>query len=542
AAARRAVALAPEMAEAQYTLGLAELAAGAPGPARAAFQYAIARRRDFPDAWLNLGLAAYRQGKVGAAVAALREALKIDPAHGAAAATLAAFQLLAGDTEAALARLRTVLVRDPDCIPARLNLANALLLEREYVEALAVLDAPPPPGREGRHWYAHRALALIELGRWEQGRTELDAITEPYGDAEILVLWRRIGLAVHDRDEALAATLAERMASAADDAACLPEYSVIGHFDLARFHHRRGRTAEAFVHWTSGHRVLARSQPFSRARLRGFVDATIAHFDANRLAVCAGNADPAPVFVVGMPRSGTTLAEQILAAHPAVFGAGERAEAHRLVVRLVGAAEDAAGVRRLADVRAAALDREAEPYLAALHALAPEAIRVVDKMPGNARHLGFLARLLPGARFIHCGRDPRDIGLSIFQLRFFGYHPYAHDLGDLGFAIAEHARLMAHWRRTLGSRLIDVALTDWIEDFPATLARVLAFLDLPYAAACESFHTQTRRVRTASAAQVRRPINRAGIGRYQAYAAQLGPLFAELERAGLLEQWSASAP
>ncbi|WP_048863368.1 sulfotransferase family protein, partial [Acidisphaera rubrifaciens] len=288
-------------------------------------------------------------------------------------------------------------------------------------------------------------------------------------------------------------------------------------------------------HWTAGHRIIARFQPHDRARLSAHVDASIACFAAPA-PPRACNDDSAPVFIVGMPRSGTTLAEQILASHAAVHGAGERAAVHNLVHALTdGWAETAEGVRRLAALDAAALDDAAAGFLAELHALAPGAARVVDKMPGNAKHLGFLARLLPGARFIHCTRDPRDIGLSIFQHRFFGYHPYAHDLGDLGHAIAEHSRLMAHWRGVLGGRLIEVALTDWIEDFDATLARVLDFLGLAHDPACARFHEQGRRVRTASAAQVREPVNARGIGKYRAYAAELRPLLAELERAGLID-------
>jgi hypothetical protein len=134
------------------------------------------------------------------------------------------------------------------------------------------------------------------------------------------------------------------------------------------------------------------------------------------------------------------------------------------------------------------LTREADKLLVELHTLAPDARRIIDKMPDNARHLGFIATLLPGARIIHCTRDPRDVGLSIYQLRFFGYHPYAHDLSDLGWTIGVHTRLMAHWREVLPLPVLEVALSDWVEDFAGTLMRVLTFLDLPYDPACERFY------------------------------------------------------
>ncbi|MGH7153788.1 MAG: sulfotransferase, partial [Acetobacteraceae bacterium] len=419
----------------------------------------------------------------------------------------------------------------------RLNLANALALEQEPAAALDILQGPDPGGREGRHWRAHRASALIALRRWEEARAELDAVAEPLGDAEILVLWRRIALAAHDGDTTTAAALVSRMETAVGaDGDFLPEHRIIGHFELARWHNWAGRKEPAFAHWTAGHRLLARFQPYDRAQVQAFTDSSIASFDATRLAgPHARNDDPAPVFVVGMPRSGTTLVEQILAAHQAVFGAGERPDVHRRAERLGGPVGRGDSVRRLAALGDDALTEAADGFLRELHALAPDALRVVDKMPGNARHLGFLALLLPGARFIHCRRDPRDIGLSIFQFRFFGYHPYAHDLGDLGFEIARHERLMAHWRAVLGPRLIEVDLTDWADDFDTTLARVLDFVGLPHDQACARFYQQKRRVRTASAVQVRQPINRRGIGRFRAYAEYLEPLFAELDRAGLVK-------
>ena len=132
-----------------------------------------------------------------------------------------------------------------------------------------------------------------------------------------------------------------------------------------------------------------------------------------------------------------------------VHGAGERLEVHGLLMRLGGSVLTRASVERLAALDATALSSAAGGFLAALHGLAPEARLITDKMPGNGLHLGFLATLLPGARVIRCTRDPRDIGLSIFQRRFFGYHPYAHDLADLGWYIGQHEALMRHWQAVL---------------------------------------------------------------------------------------------
>jgi Sulfotransferase family len=241
------------------------------------------------------------------------------------------------------------------------------------------------------------------------------------------------------------------------------------------------------------------------------------------------------VLIIGMPRSGTTLIEQILSAHRDVHGAGERVALGDAFVALGGAAESAGAVRRVAALDARALDDAAARYLDAMHRLAPDAGRIVDKMPGNFRHLGLVALMLPGARVIHCDRDPRDIGLSIFTYRFYGSHGYAHDLADLGWYIGQQARLMRHWRAALPNPLLHVRLTDWVGDFSGTLCRVLRFLDLPHDPACERFHEQERRVLTVSRAQVREPVNARGLGRWRDYATHLAPLIGALRESGALE-------
>ena len=190
---------------------------------------------------------------------------------------------------------------------------------------------------------------------------------------------------------------------------------------------------------------------------------------------------------MGMPRSGTTLAEQILAAHPQAHGAGERSALGRLAWRL-GGGEGPEAVARIAALDQATLDAEAAAYLKDLHALAPDKARIVDKMPGNYLYAWLVALLFPKARIIHCQRDPRDIGLSIFTFRFHGEHGYAHDLRDLGWTIGEQNRLMNHWKAASPLPILDLRLDDWVCDFDATLARVLDFVGLPPDPACARFH------------------------------------------------------
>lgn len=531
-AARRARRRAPKLPQAIYMVGLALLALYRLEQAEEEFAQVVTLAPRFADGWVNLGIVRYRRDDIDRAKVAMRKALDVDPSHMGAAANLAAFLRLTGNVELSETFLADVLARNPQASEIRLARVSELLQEDKSAEAIALLDeqsAPTEP-RLLRHWNLQRSLALLLVGRAEEARAIIDAMGEVPPPLAPSLLWRRVLLALTDRDRATAQKLADEMDNAlATVQGVIPEHRIMGHFDLARFWRQQRRLERTFHHYVEGHRLLRRFQPFSRDEHRAFVDASIAQLDRARLheGPRAQNDDPTPVFIVGMPRSGTTLAEQIIGAHGQAFGAGERGALSQ-AFRALGGEETPEAVARIAALDQPALDRAAERYLAQMHALAPEATRIVDKMPGNFLYLGLAALMLPGARIIHCVRDPRDIGLSIFTFRFFGHHPYAHDLGDLGFYISEHDRLMAHWRAALPNPILTVALEDWVKDFDATLNRVLEFLDLPYDANCEKFYEQDSRVRTVSRNQVRQPINARGLGRWRNYEAELQPLIAEL--------------
>lgn len=530
---------------AHYAYGEAWTALGHHANAARAFAEAIRLAPGWVDAWVNFGIARYREGNLADAKLAMRQALTHAPGHPAALANLAALMRISGESEGAEHILQATIAQQPDNAAARLNLAADMLQEERGAEALALLDAAPdvPTNLAARRqWLLTRALALLQAGRARDVPPVLKdfaALGPIPPELAPLFLWRQLLLAQAVGDTATAARAADAMARALDHMGpnAVPEHRVMGHYDLAKFRSGRGQHAAAFHHWRQGHALLRPTQPFSRTAHRAFIDSCIARLDRARLhdGPRAGNTDPAPVFVVGMPRSGTTLCEQILGAHPAAHGAGERGALGQAFCAL-GGGTDAVAVARLAALDGATLDRAAEAYLAELHALAHQAERVIDKLPGNYRYLGLAGLMLPGARIIHCVRDPRDIGLSIFTFRFHGDHGYAHDLGDLGWTIAQQQRLMTHWKAALANPVLTVALSDWVTDFDATLARVLAHVGLPHDAACERFYEQDSRVRTVSRAQVRQPVNARGLGRWRAYAAELAPLIAELRAAGLLAE------
>lgn len=542
---RKARLHAPAVAEVHYTLGLAYLERRALLAAEGCFRTAVRLVPGFSLAWLNLGVTLYRLQRMTPAKEALRQALRADPDNEAAAANLGALMRLSGEEEAGERLLRETVARFPQNRGARLNLAADLLKDDHLEEAMALIGTEPPeaPGLRS-FWGLQRALGLIKQNSVAEAQALLAGLGPVPPRWHGLWLWRQILLAdaVGNGGKArrLALHLEDWLAKAED---ALPEHRLMGYYDLGKFWSSRNNRDRAFGVWTQGHRALARLQPFSRSRYQAFVEATLSSFGAERFCGArAYNRDPAPVFIVGMPRSGTTLMEQILAAHPQVHGAGERPDLGRTFYQLGEGTDTAAAVRRVAGADMAALDRTAETYLQRLHALNPAATHILDKMPGNFQYLGLAGLLMPGARIIACERDPRDIGLSIFSFRFYGLHPYAHDLGDLGWYMGQKKRLMEHWQAVLPNPILTVRLSDWVEDFESTLRRVLSFLDLSYDVACEQFYDHERGVKTVSRQQVRQPINARGIGRWRAYAAHLAPLVAALEEGGVLPDEARAKP
>ncbi len=535
-AARRAVLHAPACPAAQRVLGRALLAVGFPEPAVEALTKAAQLAGTDAGSWYELGLACEAAALPNASTAALRRALAIDPAHAAAAARLSRRVRLAGDDEEAESLLRAPLDRTPDALDARLELVSLLRPDRPH-EALAVLDharAQNPAQQDSIS--LHRAMVLIELARHDEARPLLAAIYQPPPGLALSFLLARLQLAVADGDEDQARSAAEKLARAADQPGEDLDRRIVAHFQLSQFWFRRDEPDRAFALLAAGHGLARQAQPYSREMDTRLVEASLTLLTGDRLhhGPRAANRDQTPVFIVGMPRSGTTLTEQILASHASVHGAGERTALARSFLRLGNADDMADCVAQLANLQQPALDSEATLYLEALTALAPGHARIVDKMPANSRFLGLVALLLPGARIIHCVRDPRDIGFSIWSRRFRGAHPYAHDLRDLGWYIGQHHRLMEHWHATLPNPIMRIHLHSWIRDFDRTLRRVLDFLDLPYDPACERFYELDRTVRTASRHQVREAINARGMSRWRLYSTQLSPLIEALQETGAL--------
>jgi tetratricopeptide (TPR) repeat protein len=244
----------------------------------------------------------------------------------------------------------------------------------------------------------------------------------------------------------------------------------------------------------------------------------------------SGNKTDKPVFVIGMPRSGTSLVEQILSSHPEAHGAGELMDIGMLIASMQTLPDKENSYPAcVPDISAKRLAEFSDTYKINIDKLAPDAARVIDKMPGNFLHLGFIQMILPGARIIHCMRNPLDNCLSCYFTDFLGYHPYAYDQADLGFYYCQYLRLMNHWQEVTGLPLYTVQYENLVNNQEAISREMIDFCGLPWDESCLEFHKTKRLVKTASYDQVRRPMYKSAIGRAEPYRDRIGALIEELE-------------
>jgi tetratricopeptide (TPR) repeat protein len=296
------------------------------------------------------------------------------------------------------------------------------------------------------------------------------------------------------------------------------------HFMLAELCDRNSEYDRAFSHYRRANDLKAqvlrqKNLAFDREGHRRLIDDLIATFDRRffERVRSFGLATEVPVFVVGMPRTGSTLVAQVLSSHPQVVGAGERRELGDI---LTGAAPYPALMSRLDRFAARAL---AEGYVSRLSRLGPEAARIVDKMPHNYLHLGSICALFPNARIIHCCRDVMDVCLSCY-FQNFTWVNYATSLEDLGFYYRQYERLMRHWREVLPLPVYEVEYEQLVREQERVSRGLIAFCGLDWSDRCLAFHENRRAVQTASKMQVRRPLYTSSVARWKRYECHLFPL------------------
>lgn len=302
-------------------------------------------------------------------------------------------------------------------------------------------------------------------------------------------------------------------------------------FVLGKLYDSLGKYGRAFDSLSKGNKL----KPFSLDRnvLGNKFDRIISVFNSGFMSSSSGsgNTSSKPVFVVGMPRSGTSLVEQILSSHPDVFGAGELMDVGTIAAYMQAELKSVSTYPECVNELAIdSLNEYAARYEKKLEVLAPGAKRVIDKMPGNFMHIGLIELMFPEARIIHCVRNPLDTCLSCYFTDFLGYHPYAYDQSDLGFYYCQYHRLMEHWKTVISLPLYTVEYEALVNNQGKISRELVDFCDLEWNDRCLAFHETKRLVKTASYDQVRKPMYKSSIGRSVHYRDKLGTLINALDK------------
>jgi tetratricopeptide (TPR) repeat protein len=536
--------------------------------ARAAriYEAALAEDQDRVDALYLLGVLATQKSDPRRAVALIGRAAALRPADAVIHANLAEAYRTLGDYDRTIDCCRTALRLDPNHPDVHSNLALALLSKGDLEGAIGHYRAAIRlrPGFTAAHHGLGKVLQT--LGRLDEAKicflealrleprhamchVSLAHVYEQLGELDQAMEAFRGALNCDPRHPGALARLAQRLRGGlphADQAAiesllaepALPlEPAVQLRFGLAQTLDARGEFDRA-----ANLTIEANALQLTDFRKRGvlydpvghrlFTDKLIAAFTPSFFERVRGFGidTERPVFVVGLPRSGTTLTEQVLASHPRVHGAGELTLTRRIFESLPGAIlYGGMPFDFLPYLDRETTQRVAHRYAKALAAVDATADRVVDKMPDNTVYLGLIATVFPHAKIIHCRRDLRDVALSCWMTDFLEVR-WACDPDLIARRIELHQQLMEHWRQVLPTPMLEVDYEELVTDLEQGARALIAWCGLEWDPACLEFHKTRRVVRTSSVTQVRQPVHTGSIGRWRNYETALAPLFAKLNR------------
>lgn len=475
------------------------------------------------EAHLRLGHCLLAMNQPAEAAAALRKARTLMPESAEVVQQLAEAEYRAGHFETASIEYRRALTLAPGSVPLRYRLSEVLAAQNRHAEALSLLDEILSQQLGNQDALVTKARLLDAAGEKGQARTLLEpCMRQERPHPKVLLAWSRLC-----RDTAERIQVMNMMEATLRDTALATPLRADLHFALAYLGDSAGHYDRAFTHAAQGN-TLKRS-PYDARGYGDYVDALITSFSAEALTRLprARHGSRQPIFIVGMPRSGTSLVEQILASHPEVYGAGELREIMNITDSL--AMRTGAGFYPYCTqaLTQPLVETIASEYLLSIRRLAGNHARCTDKMPHNFQHLGLIHLLFPEASIIHCVRDARDTCLSCYFHDFAGHHPYSYDLTDLGAHYGNYQRLMNHWWEA-GIPILNVRYEALVKNPEPVINHILSYCGLNPDPRCLSAHKTPRAVRTASYDQVRRPLYRSAIGRWQQYERHLAPLLAAL--------------
>ncbi|MBZ9853376.1 sulfotransferase [Mesorhizobium sp. CA13] len=479
-----------------------------------------------PDFLNNLGTVMRDLGRVAAAADFFRGAVALRPDQLAARDNLGSSLKQLGQFEGAEEIYRGTVARNPFHFRARIGLAETLQEAGRLDEALAVF-------REALSIRPKDAELLHGLGVGLMEKGELDEAADLFrqalaADPGMARAWLMLTQVKRqkERDAELTGMEAQH-AKALPDSLARMQLA----FGLGKVNDDLKDYNRAFDYFAEGNAIRRKGIDYDAERTRAEFEAMKTVFDRDFFQKHRHSAisDDTPIFVVGMPRSGTTLVEQIIASHPQVYGAGELGILKTAVGRQFPATMPGGFPWGVSDAPDMDFAEAGRAYLDMLHARYPHMRHVTDKMPGNFLLVGFIHMMMPKARIIHCARDAAATCLSIYKVHFRGdSHRYGYDLGELADFHNLYTEIMAHWHKVLPGVVHDVRYEDFVADQEGQSRALIDYLGLPWDDAVLSFHQTDRPVRTASAAQVRQPMYQGSVDLWKRYGDRLKPLLDRL--------------
>jgi len=522
---RRVLAQDPDQPAALHYLGLIAQQTGNSHEALRLLERSIEIDPTDPRTHNHLGQVHVALNDKRSAATCFERALQIDPNHVASLNNLANVTMTR-DLLQAIALYRRALALNPDAAFATYNLAQALNENNSFDEALLLYRRTI--ALDPRHLQAHHKLGVLLEQRGQFAEAIERYLTVQRLDPRHVP---SLANAISIRDYIADGSMVRRAEETVKVRGASDEDQIKLHRGLGKHYERAEHYQQAFGHFATAKGLLKRSKAAfdigtvvkSMERIKQTFSREF--FAQDRALVSDSQR---PVFIVGLPRSGTTLIEQILASHPRVFGAGELQDIPKMVKLLRPDYPEC-----VATMDPNELTHLANDYLGVIDRLAgSNALRVTDKMPLNSLHLGLIATLFPGSRIVYCRRDPLDIAISCFVELFDLEQDYTTSFEDFGHYFLEHERLMAHWRTVLPVPIHELRYEALIADPEATCRALIAHCGLDWDPACLEFHQTERTVQTPSRWQVRQPIYRTSVGRWQHYLAHMASLIQLLQASG----------
>ena len=501
--------------------------------AEAAARSAIGCKPEDPQAHLLLAATLVRQNRLGDANDTIDLALVSAGETPPLLAMASELRQIAGRLSEAGHFMERALALAPNNVHLRFQHAHLLLSQCQYTKAIAVFSALSAGNFFRSEAHAGLAHAWERLGDLDKASEQISLALEHGRQPSVGVLCSLADIASQtDAFPDAAGKLEQGLRSKNLTSHQLGEL----HFALGRLYDKAGNYDKAFEHIDRGNKLLAPVHDWTVLGRRCDALRDAYSRDSVRNMPRAANLSERPVFIVGFPRSGTSLVERLLAAHPDVHGAGELEHIHMLarsIARITNTADPhPEGLRILGHEK---LNLVAEEYIAHLQRIGGDSRRITDKMPGNLMYLGLINALFPGARVIYCMRDPLDTCLSCYFQRFNQSNnlAYTFSLEALGYYWEKQQGLMQHWKSVLDIQMIEVEYETLVREFEPTARMLIDFCGLEWDDAILSYHQSTSNCVTASYQQVRRPIYSTSISRWRNYEQHLQPL---VKRFGRLHQ------